>query len=161
MLPSVHTPYLAAEEKCNEVMLSFSLGPIINLECTNWSSSRNAFQIKPHSSPPTHPLKIQNFHSFNKHLLKVGGYLADVLDADENNFIKSVLNVINPKVTTSTNTLLDVGIQDISYDVGRNWLLARWPGRWSWQGTPMDVRCSDSSICPKNALKIFTLNTIL
>ena len=35
----------------------------------------------------------------NKQLLKVGGYLADVLDGDENNFIKSVLNVINPKVT--------------------------------------------------------------
>ena len=44
--PSVHTQYLAAEEKCNEV----------------------------------------------------GGYLADVLTADENNFIKSVLNVVNPKV---------------------------------------------------------------
>merc|ERR1739844_153150 len=28
---------------------------------------------------------------------KVGGYLADVLDNDENNWIKSVLNVINPK----------------------------------------------------------------
>ena len=28
---------------------------------------------------------------------KVGGYLADVLDEDENNWIKSVLNVINPK----------------------------------------------------------------
>ena len=28
----------------------------------------------------------------------MGGYLADVLDGDENNFIKSVLNVINPKV---------------------------------------------------------------
>merc|ERR1711953_1312835 len=45
LFDSVHTPYLAAEEKCNEV----------------------------------------------------GGYLADVLDGDENNFIKSVLNVINPK----------------------------------------------------------------
>mgnify|MGYP001187398648 CR=1 FL=1 len=28
---------------------------------------------------------------------EVGGYLADVLDNDENNWIKSVLNVINPK----------------------------------------------------------------
>ena len=39
--------------------------------------------------------------SINKQLLKVGGYLADVLDGDENNFIKSVLNVINPKVKTA------------------------------------------------------------
>merc|ERR1712002_117801 len=45
LFDSVHTSYLAAEEKCNEV----------------------------------------------------GGYLADVLDAEENNFIKGVLNVINPK----------------------------------------------------------------
>ena len=29
---------------------------------------------------------------------KVGGYLADVQDAAENDFIKGVLNVINPKV---------------------------------------------------------------
>ena len=28
---------------------------------------------------------------------KVGAYLADILDDDENNWIKSVLNVINPK----------------------------------------------------------------
>ena len=35
----------------------------------------------------------------NGHPAQVGGYLADVLDGDENNFIKSVLNVINPKVT--------------------------------------------------------------
>ena len=28
---------------------------------------------------------------------KVGGYLADVLTAEENDWIKSVLNVINPK----------------------------------------------------------------
>ena len=34
----------------------------------------------------------------NGHPAQVGGYLADVLDGDENNFIKSVLNVINPKV---------------------------------------------------------------
>ena len=34
----------------------------------------------------------------NLYSVQVGGYLADVLDGDENNFIKSVLNVINPKV---------------------------------------------------------------
>merc|ERR1711872_717946 len=45
LFDSVHTPYLVAEEKCNEI----------------------------------------------------GGYLADVLTAEENNFIKSVLAVVNPK----------------------------------------------------------------
>jgi len=62
----VHTPYLTAEEKCNEV----------------------------------------------------GGYLADVLDGDENNFIKSVLNVINPKDGTD----YWLGGMDIDRDKGLHWL---------------------------------------
>ena len=47
------------------------------------------------------PFVLGPHQSINKQLLKVGGYLADVLDGDENNFIKSVLNVINPKVKTA------------------------------------------------------------
>ena len=61
------------------------------------------------SSFPLFPIPI---HPINKQLSQVGGYLADVLDGDENNFIKSVLNVINPKVKTAVRkdtktTLLD------------------------------------------------------
>ena len=42
---------------------------------------------------------IGNFYlATTRSTAQVGGYLADVLDGDENNFIKSVLNVINPKV---------------------------------------------------------------
>ena len=47
------------------------------------------------------PFVLVPHQSINKQLLQVGGYLADVLDGDENNFIKSVLNVINPKVKTA------------------------------------------------------------
>ena len=74
----MHTPYLAAEEKCNEVKYSFAF---THLEA--------------------HKLLMSSLPLFptNKLLAQVGGYLADVLDADENNFIKTVLNVINPKVT--------------------------------------------------------------
>ena len=32
------------------------------------------------------------------YLHQVGGYLADILDKAESDFIKSVLNVVNPKV---------------------------------------------------------------
>ena len=47
------------------------------------------------------PFVLGPHQSINKQLPQVGGYLADVLDGDENNFIKSVLNVINPKVKTA------------------------------------------------------------
>ena len=96
----MHTPYLAAEEKCNEV-------------CSLRSQTCTILLV-------IFPFVLGPHQSINKQLPQVGGYLADVLDGDENNFIKSVLNVINPKVTTSTNSLLDVGVEDISYDVGRN-----------------------------------------
>merc|ERR1711934_1181423 len=74
LFDSVHTPYLAAEEKCNEV----------------------------------------------------GGYLADVLDGDENNFIKSVLNVINPKDGTD----YWLGGLDADRDKGLQWM----------SGAPMEFR---------------------
>merc|ERR1712198_166623 len=74
LFDSVHTPYLAAEEKCNEV----------------------------------------------------GGYLADVLDADENNFIKSVLKVINPKDGTD----YWLGGLDANRDKGLQWM----------SGAPMEFR---------------------
>jgi len=72
LFDSVHTQYLAAEEKCNEV----------------------------------------------------GGYLADVLDADEANFIKGVLAVINPKDGTD----YWLGGLDADRDQGLQWLT----------GAPMD-----------------------
>ena len=54
--PSVHTQFLAAEEKCNQV----------------------------------------------------GGYLADVLDVLEQEFLVTVLGVINPKVAWSFRLALDI-----------------------------------------------------
>ena len=77
---SVHTPYLAAEEKCNEV-------------CSLRSQTCTILLV-------IFPFVLGPHQSINKQLPQVGGYLADVLDGDENNFIKSVLNVINPKVKT-------------------------------------------------------------
>ena len=47
-----------------------------------------------------------------------GAYLADVLSADENNFIKSVLNVINPKDGTD----YWLGGLDADKDKGMQWI---------------------------------------
>ena len=106
------------------------------------------------------------YQSINKQLLKVGGYLADVLDGDENNFIKSVLNVINPKVTLKIdlNRHKNRKIlrsrrwrrQGLRYCCrsGRDWLLAWWPGCWPRQGTPVDVRYRHSSICNNRVPKM-------
>merc|ERR1711971_593309 len=71
---SVHTPYLAAEEKCNEV----------------------------------------------------GGYLADILDQAGSDFVKSVLNVINPKDGTD----YWLGGLDADRDKGLQWM----------SGAPMEFR---------------------
>merc|ERR1712110_914814 len=66
LFDSVHTPYLAAEEKCNEV----------------------------------------------------GGYLADILDKAESDFVKSVLNVVNPKDGTD----YWLGGLDADRDKGLQWI---------------------------------------
>merc|ERR1719411_2616417 len=66
LFDSVHTPYLAAEEKCNEV----------------------------------------------------GGYLADILDQAESDFVKSVLNVVNPKDGTD----YWLGGLDANRDKGLQWI---------------------------------------
>merc|ERR1719419_1182519 len=57
---------------------------------------------------------------------EVGAYLADVLDADENNFIKSVLKVINPKDGTD----YWLGGLDADRDKGLQWM----------SGAPMEFR---------------------
>merc|ERR1719189_2880873 len=49
---------------------------------------------------------------------KIGGYLADVLNADENNWIKSVLNVINPKDGTD----YWLGGLDADRNAGLQWM---------------------------------------
>ena len=49
---------------------------------------------------------------------KAGAYLADILDAEEANFIKSVLNVINPKDGTD----YWLGGLDADRDHGLQWI---------------------------------------
>ena len=72
---------------------------------------------------------------------QVGGYLADVLDGDENNFIKSVLNVINPKVI-----ILVILSTNIDQFEGWDWLLAWWNGYRPGQGTSLANRWHKLSI---------------
>ena len=70
MFTSYHTPFLRAEEECNEV----------------------------------------------------GGYLADVLTKEENDWIKSVLNVINPKDGTD----YWLGGLDADKDKGMQWMTGKY-----------------------------------
>ena len=53
---------------------------------------------------------------------KVGGYLADILTKEENDWIKSVLRVINPKDGT------DYFVAGLDYDRDKNmqWMTGTW-----------------------------------
>ena len=53
---------------------------------------------------------------------KVGGYLADILTKEENDWIKSVLKVINPKDGT------DYFVAGLDYDRDKNmqWMTGTW-----------------------------------
>ena len=64
-----------------------------------------------------------------------------MLDGDENNFIKSVLNVINPKVI-----ILVILNANIDQFVGWDWLLAWWNGYRPRQGTSLANRWHKLSI---------------
>ena len=84
---SVHTPYLAAEEKCNEVRVNDDDDDIDEDGDGGDDFDGDDFDGD---------IKMVFV------LSQVGGYLADILDKAESDFVKSVLNVVNPKVKLKT-----------------------------------------------------------
>ena len=52
--------------------------------------------------------KDDNYDNHHDYHYQVGGYLADILDKAESDFVKSVLNVVNPKVNHIIITIIVV-----------------------------------------------------